>query len=92
MGRSTRFGALEESGGLFEDDLLAPGDFLLALLKVIVGDALEIIDVVQENILHEVHLWFNVARDGDVDEQKWAIAAKLHQRFEFDPIQNVMRR
>ena len=53
---------------LLPDDLLAAGDFLLALLEISVSDGLQVINVVEVNVFQEVHFRLDVARHGDVNE------------------------
>src|ERR1035437_1067862 len=48
--------------GLLANDLLAAEDFLLTLFKIIVSDGLQVVDVVEVNVLQEVHLGLDVAR------------------------------
>ena len=52
------------------------GNFLLALFEVAVRDRLEIVDVIEVNVLQEIHLRIDVARDGDIDEKQRTAAAR----------------
>src|SRR6185369_8816134 len=74
------------------DNFFATCDFLLALLEVISGNRLEVIDVIEVDILHEINLRLNIARHGDIDQEQSSIPPELHQRRQFRAIQDVMRR
>ena len=87
-----RLGVAHERPGLLADDGRAPGDFLLALAKVIVGNGLQIIDVVEVNVLQKIDGRINVARHGDVNEQQRPVAAQFHQWLQLRPVKNIMRR
>ena len=82
----------EQAARVLTNDRFAPDDFLPALLEIIVGDGLEVIDVIEVNVLQKVDLGVDVARHGDVDEQQRAVAAQFHQRLEPRAIEHVMRR
>src|SRR5262245_33884453 len=73
------------------DDGFATCDFIFALLEIIVGNRLQVIDVVEVDVFQEVNFRFDVARDGDVDQEQGAVSAPVHERFEFGAVQNVMR-
>ena len=52
------------------NDLLAAGDFLTALLKSLVGDTLQVVNIIKINVGHEIDFRFNAARHGDVGQSK----------------------
>src|SRR5437870_2547954 len=85
------FGAQQRSG-LLPNDRFASGDLLAALLEGVVGDGLEVVDVVEVNVLQKVHLGFDVPRHRDVDQQQGPVFAELHDRLQFGAVENVMRR
>ena len=58
---------MQERPGFFADDGFAAGDFLLALLEIVVRDGLQVVDVVEINVIEEIHLRLDVARDGDIN-------------------------
>ena len=68
----------EKASGLFADDLFTPHDFLLSLFEIIVCNRLQVVDVVEENIFHEIDFRFDVTRNGYIDEQQRAVSAKFH--------------
>jgi hypothetical protein len=82
----------EECPDLFADDGFATGNFVFALLQVIVGNGLKVVDIVQINVLEKIHIGLDVARDGDIYQQERAVFAGSYQRLEFDAIEDVMRR
>ncbi len=67
------------------------GDLLPALPKVIVGDGLQIVDVVEIDVVQEIDGGINVARHGDVNQKKRPVLARLHQRLQAGAVQDAMR-
>ena len=63
---------------LLADDVHHLGNLLLAFSQVLADDALQIVDVVQENVVQVAHLGFDVARHGDVDEKERPVVAMRH--------------
>ena len=53
---------------------------------------MQVVDVVEVHILQEIDFRLDVARHRDVDEQQRLVPAELHQRLQFDPVENVVRR
>src|SRR5207302_10854722 len=77
---------------LLTDHGFATGDFLTTLFEIIVGDGLQIVNVVEVNVFQKIHFRLDVTWYRDVDQQQWPVLAKLHERLEFRAVQHVMRR
>src|SRR5688572_21130579 len=73
IGDGRALGSTEKSSGLLPNDYLAPRYFLFSLAKIIGRNGLEVINVVEVNVIHEVDFRLNVARHGDVDDEQCAI-------------------
>src|SRR5690606_23679590 len=84
-------GSGEKTGGFLANDRLAAGHFHVALLQVIVRDRLEVIDVVEENVLHEVDFGLDVARHGNVDQEQRPATPRGQERFQAAAVDYVMR-
>src|SRR4051812_34856647 len=74
------------------NDRFTPRDLFLALLQVIVGDGLQVVDVVEVDILEEIHFRLDVAGHRDVDQKQRPVFSELHQWLELLAIEDVMRR
>src|SRR6516162_2985316 len=57
-----------ESGGPLGDDGLAARQLGLAMPHVFTHDGFEVVDVVEKDIGDLLHIWGNVAGNGDFDE------------------------
>ena len=64
-----------ESGGAVADDLLGVFDGLAAAFEVLSGEALEVVDVVEVDVDEFADGGFDVARDGEIDQEHGAAAA-----------------
>src|SRR5688572_3493198 len=73
------------------DDLLADDDLLAADGHGVVGELLERIDVVEVHALEVVYRGLEIARDGEIDAEEGAIAARAHERGEALGGDDVMR-
>ena len=68
MGRERALGwSTEQSLGLFSNDLFAANYFVLPLPQRLIGDGLQVIDIVQKYIRHKVHLRFDISWDRNID-------------------------
>src|SRR5260370_15406 len=63
------------------DNLFRTLGLLLSLRRVLPGDRLEIVDVVDKQTVQLVNLRRHVARDGNVDEESRTVAAPVAQYF-----------
>src|SRR5438045_7843929 len=90
--RQARAPAASEALGLLGDDCFASRNLIFALLEIICRDGLEIVDVIEIDILHEIDFRLNIARHGNIDEQQWPIFSCAHEGLKSSAIQNVMRR
>ena len=64
----------------------------LALLEVLSGDALEVVDVVNVHVLELVAVGIDVARHGNIDEQQRPMAPLPEQPLKLVACEHVVRR
>src|SRR6185436_14589876 len=64
-GQGRNLAGAKQGGDFFADNLFATDDLLLALLQVVVGDRLQVVDVVEIDVRHQVHLGIDVAGHRD---------------------------
>src|SRR5438552_14217445 len=64
----------QQSISFLSNDSLAADDFLLTQTQVIVGDCLQIVDVIKIDIFQEIHFWFDVAWNGESGQEQWPVA------------------
>ncbi len=83
--------AAEEVPGPGADDGFATGDFLAALAQVVVGDGLEVVNVVEINIFEKIDLRLDVAGNGDINDKQRPVLARFEERREAGAVKNVMR-
>ena len=74
------------------DDGLGCLGFAAAIGEVGCGDLLKIVDVVDEATFYFVHPWVDVAGDGDVDEEHWAVAAAVKEMLTVGAAEYLLRR
>jgi hypothetical protein len=67
-GQRTGMNFAEEWFDFVANDLFAPNNFLFTLFQIVVGDGLEVVNVIEINVLHEIDFGIDVARHGDVNE------------------------
>ena len=76
---------------LLPDDGFATDDFLAPLFEVIVGDGLQVVNVVEVNVFQKIHLGLDIPWYRDVNQQQRPVLAQLHERLQFRAVQHVMR-
>src|SRR5262245_1143006 len=80
-----------QAASLVANNGFAARDFLFPLAQIVGGNRLQIVNVVEVNVVHEVHIRIDVSRDGDVDEKQRGIFSQLHQRLQPCAVNDVMR-
>src|SRR6266542_6104343 len=81
-----------QCGRPFLDDRLTPGQFLLPLSHIFPDDLFQVVNVVEVNVVDELHLRVDVPRDGDVDEEQRPTATDLHRGCDIAAAQNRLGR
>src|SRR5581483_138800 len=76
LGETARFGF---------DDLFGAGRFAFALLPVLGGDRLQVVNVEDKDVVEVTDGRINVARDRDVDQEHWLVAPC----FERAPVEQI---
>ena len=66
-----------ETLNFFRDDLVGFSRLIHAAFQILIDHALQIVDVVQEDVVEFVDRRLDVARDGDVDEEHRPVPARL---------------
>ncbi len=69
---------MQEGAQLFIDDVLHAANLALAILAVRLDDAVQVVDVEEENVVEFAHCGIDVAGHGDVDEEQGPAAALVH--------------
>ena len=77
------------SAGL--NELLAQRQLLLAISDVLADNRIEVVDVVEIYVVELLSVGSDVARNGDVDEDQWAISTRLHHVFDVRAMQQRIR-
>ena len=70
-----RLESVKEFVAFFGDQFFAVSQLGLALLEVLTGDGLQIVNVVNVDVFQLVAVGINVARHGDVDQQQRPMTA-----------------
>ena len=65
------------------DHLLAPHDLRFPHFERLLDDLLDRVDVVKVDIFELVHRRLDIARNSEVDNEKWTPAAVAHERLDF---------
>src|SRR5438045_9675994 len=76
VGLGAGLAAAEQGRRLFADDFFATRYFLFALVQVIARDGLQIVNVIEVNVPHQVYFRVDVAWDSDVHQKQWTILAE----------------
>src|SRR5439155_23569924 len=73
------FGRIEERLYFLANDFFGKLGFTLTLFQVGIDDITKIIDVVQEDVANFVDLWFDVARNSNINNKHGPIFTELDQ-------------
>ncbi len=84
--------AVEQFVAFLGDEAFAQLKLGLALLEVLSGDALEVVDVVNVHVLELVAVGIDVARHGNVHEQQRPVATLPEQPLKLVACEHVVRR
>src|ERR1043166_1879306 len=62
-----------------------------AVTHVLAHDRFEVVNVVEVHVVKALHLWIDVARHGDIDEDQWAIPTPCHPLRHVGALKNHSR-
>ena len=77
-----RLDSVKEFVAFFGDQFFAVSQLGLALLEVLPGDGLQVVNVVNVDVFQLVAVGINVARHGDIDQQQRPVPALAKQRLQ----------
>src|SRR5947199_10198494 len=80
--QSERLFRAQQHFDLLTSDGFATDDFLAPLFEVIVGDGLQVVNVVEVNVFQKIHLGLDIPWYRDVNQQQRPVLAQLHERLQ----------